>query len=54
MASYSLNGKLQAIKGLTVLDRLDISGNGYNDPDKLYDYVCTKLYSDDDGFEYWY
>lgn len=49
-----LNGKLQAIKGLTVLDRLDISGNGYNDPDKLYDYVCTKLYSDDDGFEYWY
>lgn len=52
-AQYNkLNGNLKAIKGLTILEYLDISGNNYNDADSLFDYLCYQVYSDDDGFSY--
>lgn len=48
----NLNGKLKALKGLTVNGELFIDGNGYDkDPDVLYDYVCSNLYGE---FKYWY
>lgn len=52
-AQYNmLNGNLKAIKGLTILEYLDISGNNYNDADSLYEYLRYQVYSDDDGFTY--
>ena len=47
-----LNGNYNALKGLTVLNWLDISGNGFNDPDELYEVMCYDIYSDDDGLAY--
>ncbi|MGN0637872.1 MAG: leucine-rich repeat domain-containing protein [Huintestinicola sp.] len=49
-----LNGNYNAIKGLTILDILDISGNGFNDPDELYEFICSEIYSDDDFFIYYF
>lgn len=48
----ALNGKLKALKGLTVNEMLNISGNGYDqDPDSLYDYLSKYTYG---GYEYYY
>lgn len=48
-----LNGNLKAIKGLTVSGNLYIDGNGYEEA-SLSEYINNNLYSDDDGFTYYY
>lgn len=50
-----LNGKCSALKGLTILEELDVSGNGYDAaPELLYNYLCSYVYQDEDSFTYWY
>ncbi|MCM1328998.1 MAG: serine/threonine protein kinase, partial [Ruminococcus sp.] len=52
-ASYNeLNGSYEAIYGLTILNEIYLTGNGYDDdPDGFYDFPY--MYSDEDGFTYW-
>lgn len=52
-ANNALNGNVKALKGLTILDYLNLSGNNY-DGDELFEYVCYEMYSDEDGFLYDY
>ena len=49
----ALNGNVKALKGLTILDVLDVSDNNY-DKDELYEYICYEVYQDDNGFTYYY
>ncbi|MDD7428908.1 MAG: protein kinase [Oscillospiraceae bacterium] len=50
-----LNGNCSALKGLTILDELYLTGNGYDAaPELLENYINTYLYSDEDGFIWWY
>lgn len=52
-SNNTLNGNVKALKGLTILDYLNLSGNNY-DGDELFEYVCYEMYSDEDGFLYDY
>lgn len=52
-SNNALNGNVKALKGLTILDYLNLSGNNY-DGDELFEYVCYEMYSDEDGFLYDY
>lgn len=52
-ANNALNGNVKALKGLTILDYLDLSGNNY-DGDELFECVCYAMYSDADDFLYDY
>lgn len=52
-SNNELNGNVKALKGLTILDYLNLSGNNY-DGDELFEYVCYEMYSDEDGFLYDY
>lgn len=52
-SNNSLNGNLKAIKGLTISGNLYIDGNGYEEA-SLVKYVDNYLYSDEDGFTYYY
>lgn len=52
-ANNALNGNVKALKGLTILDYLDLSGNNY-DVDELFECVCYAMYSDADDFLYDY
>lgn len=51
-ANNKLNGNYKTIKGLTILKWIDIAGNGFDDPDELYEIMCYDIYSDEDGFSY--
>lgn len=44
---------LKAIRGLTISGTLYIDGNGYSE-DTLTQYINENLYSDNDGFMYYY
>lgn len=50
-ANNALNGNVKALKGLTILDYIDVSGNNY-DPDELLEYLSYEVYTDSDGFRY--
>lgn len=52
-ANNALNGNVKALKGLTILDYLNLSGNNY-DGDELFECVCYAMYSDADGLLYDY
>lgn len=52
-SNNALNGNVKALKGLTILDYLNLSGNNY-DGDELFEYVCYEMYSDEYGFLYDY
>ena len=52
-SNNALNGNVKALKGLTILDYLDLSGNNY-DGDELFECVCYAMYSDADDFLYDY
>lgn len=51
-SNNALNGNVKALKGLTVLNILDVSGNNY-DPDELLEYVTYEMYYSD-SFYYVY
>ena len=53
-ANNRLNGNFDAIKGLTILDWLDIAGNGYSGYNTIYEFMTTEIDSDSDGFNYQY
>lgn len=53
-SNNSLNGNLKALKGLTILTLLDISGNGFTLNNKLSDFMNNDIRSDSDGFLYYY
>lgn len=50
-ANNALNGNVKALKGLTILDYIDVSGNNY-DPDELLEYLSYEIYTDSDSFLY--
>lgn len=50
-ANNALNGNVKALKGLTILEFIDISGNNY-DPDELLEYLSYEIYTDSDSFLY--
>ncbi len=52
-ANNALNGNVKALKGLTILDYLNLSGNNY-DGDELFECICYEMYSDADSFLYDY
>ncbi len=52
-SNNALNGNVKALKGLTILDYLNLSGNNY-DGDELFECVCYAMYSDADGLLYDY
>ena len=49
-----LNGDLDALKGLTILEYLEIGNNGYSGFNKMNEFFSTEIYTDDDGFQYVY
>lgn len=50
-SNNALNGNVKALKGLTILDFIDLSGNNY-DPDELLEYLSYEIYTDSDSFLY--
>lgn len=50
-ANNALNGNVKALKGLTILEFIDLSGNNY-DPDELLEYLSYEIYTDSDSFLY--
>lgn len=52
-SNNKLNGNLKAIKGLTISGTLYVDGNGYSE-DTLTQYINENLYSDDDGFTFYF
>ncbi len=50
-ANNALNGNVNALKGLTILDFIDLSGNNY-DSDELLEYLSYEIYTDSDSFLY--
>ena len=53
VSNNALNGNVKALKGLTILDYLNLIGNNY-DKDELFEYLCYEVYSDEDSFLYDY
>lgn len=52
-SNNKLNGNLKVIKGLTISGTLYVDGNGYSE-DTLTQYINENLYSDDDGFTFYF
>lgn len=50
-ANNALNGNVKALKGLTILEFIDLSGNNY-DSDELLEYLSYEIYTDSDSFLY--
>ena len=50
-SNNALNGNVKALKGLTILEFIDLSGNNY-DSDELFEYLCYEIYTDSDSFLY--